>query len=389
MVRRRGRKRLVTGGRMVLAAVVAGGAWLWWDRGSPSQPENDAPSVPRDSAAAAPPARVSTRLLAQAEASERPAAAPVDGSQLSGAGEPTAVGAIPGKTVADRTVSPAPEGVSSAAEGSSGVPPAEAVRAATESSGGVRGIEDPVRAAIREAQQALSAGDVPKARERFGAALAQDAEGPESDVLREELSRLGTETILSSRIVAGDPLVDRYIIREGDSLARIAGQFLVSPELLARINGLADKNRIRAGQTLKVVKGPFRAVVSKSRFRLDVYVQDTLVKSYAVGLGADGSTPTGAWRVGTKLVNPTYYPPRGGDILSADDPNNPLGERWIGLVGVSGEAVGQERYGLHGTIEPDSIGKNTSMGCIRLRNEDVEELYDFLVEKHGVVTVVE
>ena len=98
-------------------------------------------------------------------------------------------------------------------------------------------------------------------------------------------------------------------------------------------------------------------------------------------------SPTGEWRVATKLMNPTYYPPRGGEIMAADDPKNPLGERWIGLVGISGAAVDQERYGIHGTNEPDSIGKSVSMGCIRMHNEDVEALYSYLVETHSTVTV--
>ena len=134
------------------------------------------------------------------------------------------------------------------------------------------------------------------------------------------------------------------------------------------------KNRIRAGRAIKIIKGPFRAVVGKSTFSIDVYLGQTFVTHFRVGLGADGSTPTGEWKVGTKLVNPTYYPPRGGVVMSADNPQNPLGERWIGLIGTGGEAVGQSRYGIHGTIEPESIGQNISMGCIRMFNEDVERL---------------
>ena len=38
-----------------------------------------------------------------------------------------------------------------------------------------------------------------------------------------------------------------------------------------------------------------------------------------------------------------------------------------------------DSYGIHGTIEPDSIGKNESRGCIRMLNSEVEEVYDFLV----------
>ena len=57
-------------------------------------------------------------------------------------------------------------------------------------------------------------------------------------------------------------------------------------------------------------------------------------------------------------------------------------------MGVSGEAAGQERYGIHGTIEPESVGRNVSMGCIRMYNEDVEQLFSYLVEKDSTVLVV-
>ena len=66
---------------------------------------------------------------------------------------------------------------------------------------------------------------------------------------------------------------------------------------------------------------------------------------------------------------------------------NPLGERGIALEGLAGEALGQQRYGIHGTIEPESIGQEASLGCIRLFNEDVEELYTYLVEKHSTVII--
>jgi lipoprotein-anchoring transpeptidase ErfK/SrfK len=75
-------------------------------------------------------------------------------------------------------------------------------------------------------------------------------------------------------------------------------------------------------------------------------------------------------------------------VIAADDPTNPLGERWIPLEGIEGEAVGQQSYGIHGTIEADSIGRNRSMGCIRLTNADVEVLYDLLVESKSMVRIV-
>ena len=75
-----------------------------------------------------------------------------------------------------------------------------------------------------------------------------------------------------------------------------------------------------------------------------------------------------------KLVDPTYYGPDG--VIAHDDPANPLGERWIDIG---------NSYGIHGTIDPASIGKSESQGCIRLHNDDVEAVYDLLTIGSEVV----
>ncbi len=246
-----------------------------------------------------------------------------------------------------------------------------------------------VEALVSAGKQALQRNDPVAARTHFSEAISLGVDEAQRSLLQAELTRIGDETIFSSRIFEGDPFVERYVIQPGDSLAKIATANKISADLLAGINNIADKDRIRAGQTIKIIKGPFRAVIHKRTYSLDVYLDKTFVKHFRVGLGADDSTPTGEWRVATKLTNPTYYPPRGGDIVAADDPRNPLGERWIGLVGVSGEALGQQRYGIHGTNQPETIGKSVSMGCIRLYNQDVEALYTYLVSEHSTVTVLE
>ena len=243
------------------------------------------------------------------------------------------------------------------------------------------------RSLIEAGKQASANQDPIAARSQFSEALALIDDTDDAKFLRAELTRLSAETIFSQRIFRNDPLVTRYIIQPGDTLAKIASRHKISDDLLADINDIQDKNLIRSGQTLKIIRGPFHAVVTKKAFRLDVYLGTTFVHQYPVGLGLDGSTPEGKWRVRTKLIDPTYYPPRGGDIVAADDPQNPLGERWIALEGLAGEALGQQRYGIHGTIDPASIGRETSLGCIRLYNEDVLELYTYRVEKHSTVTI--
>lgn len=242
---------------------------------------------------------------------------------------------------------------------------------------------------VEAGRQAVARNDLIAARKSFSDAWAAGLSGATADLVRNELVRLGNETVFSGRLLPGDALVDRYVIKTGDSLVKIANQHAITADLIASINGIPDKNRIREGQAIKVIRGPLHAVVHKRAYRLDVYVGNVLVRSFPVGLGIDDSTPTGEWRVKNKLENPTYYPPRGGAIIAANDPENPLGERWIGLEGVSGEALSQERYGIHGTNEPDSIGKSVSLGCVRLHNSDVEQVYGYLVEGKSTVMIVE
>jgi LysM repeat protein len=174
----------------------------------------------------------------------------------------------------------------------------------------------------------------------------------------------------SARMIYHSPrphFMQAHEVQPGDTLQRIAGKYHVSWEYLARLNGVAPE-RIRPGQKLKVIKGPFSAFVDLSDFRLTIHAHGYFVKEYAIGIGKDNSTPLGTFKVREKLTNPVYYPPEGG-VVAADDPANPLGERWIGLG---------DGYGIHGTIDPDSIGRAESKGCLRLNAEDIAEVYDFL-----------
>jgi LysM repeat protein len=158
-----------------------------------------------------------------------------------------------------------------------------------------------------------------------------------------------------------------YVVKSGDQLRVVSQQYKLSWEYLAKLNRV-DARKIRMGQRLKVVPGPFAAMVTLGRYELVLHLNGSFVKSYRVGIGKDGTTPVGTFTVKNKMADPTYYGPEG--VISHDDPTNPLGERWIDIG---------DSYGIHGTIDPDSIGKSESRGCIRLLNSDAEEVYDFLV----------
>jgi len=95
-------------------------------------------------------------------------------------------------------------------------------------------------------------------------------------------------------------------------------------------------------------------------------VEDGVVKKiYPVAVGkASTPSPSGSFKVVTRLENPTYYHP--GKVVGPGAAN-PLGTRWIGL--------NQKGYGIHGTNAPKSIGKAASHGCIRMAKADLEELF--------------
>lgn len=240
-------------------------------------------------------------------------------------------------------------------------------------------------------------GDLVTARNLMSDALASGKlDASDADAARTFIGQLNEKIILGTQKFPADAYNKTWKVESGHVLQKIAKRFDVTSGLLCRINGLSSPSRLRADSTIKIIQGPFHVVVSKSRFEADVYLGapggegSMYVKTFRVGLGSDNSTPTGTWQVDVgKLVNPVYYSPRGEGIIDADDPKNPLGERWIPLKGVEGDCVGKESYGIHGTIEPDSIGKNMSMGCIRLVNEDVEALYDLLIEEKSLVKVVD
>lgn len=160
--------------------------------------------------------------------------------------------------------------------------------------------------------------------------------------------------------------MEPYEVQPGDVLQTVAREYGVPWQYLAKLNRTRPE-RIRPGQKLKVIEGPFSAVVDLSDFRMTIHAHGHFVGEFPVGIGRDGTTPVGKFTVKEKLSDPTYYGPEG--VIAHDDPKNPLGEYWLDLG---------DSYGIHGTIDPDSIGKADSKGCIRLRDADIAAVYDLL-----------
>ncbi len=112
-----------------------------------------------------------------------------------------------------------------------------------------------------------------------------------------------------------------------------------------------------------------RIEVDTSDHLMRVWRSDQALAEFPVGLGRDGATPHGEFRIGSKARRPDWY--HGGRVVPAGDPGNPIGEQWLGLAR-DGARTG---IGIHPTAHPSSIGADQSLGCVRMRPEDAEALY--------------
>jgi lipoprotein-anchoring transpeptidase ErfK/SrfK len=181
--------------------------------------------------------------------------------------------------------------------------------------------------------------------------------------------------LLFSNIKTPDSFV--YEVQKGDGLAKIAKKFNTTVELITKANSLKGPI-LRYGRKLKITKLKFSLAIDKSQNILTLKADDKIFKTYRVSTGKDSSTPIGTFKIITKIVDPPWYPPNSKAILPGD-PKNVLGSRWMG--------ISKPSYGIHGTIDPQSIGSSVTEGCVRMKNQDVEELYSMVPEGTEVVIV--
>jgi hypothetical protein len=167
------------------------------------------------------------------------------------------------------------------------------------------------------------------------------------------------------------PLLTRYTVKQGDSLAGIAKRYGTTIDAIKRINGL-EADVIQPRQGLLVLGGEVEVFVDKSDFRLWALVDGKVLLHKPIGLGRNDSTPLGDFRIVERQRDPIWYP-QGRAPIPADDPENILGTRWLGFQDTD-EFTG---FGVHGTQDLSTIGKEASSGCVRMANADVELLFDF------------
>ncbi|MGY8634744.1 L,D-transpeptidase [Bradyrhizobium sp. 14AA] len=120
---------------------------------------------------------------------------------------------------------------------------------------------------------------------------------------------------------------------------------------------------------------PGTVIIDTGNTFLYFVLNDRQAMRYGIGVGREGFTWSGEQTVARKAEWPDWHPPV--EMVSrqpylprfmAGGPGNPLGARAMYL--------GETEYRIHGTNNPDTIGKRVSSGCIRLTNDDVTDLYE-------------
>jgi lipoprotein-anchoring transpeptidase ErfK/SrfK len=177
-----------------------------------------------------------------------------------------------------------------------------------------------------------------------------------------------------------------YTVKPGDTVSSIGAEFNTTQALVLRANGLEDAAALRINKTLKISPKKFTIVIDLSDFTLTLYENGDVFKVYAVGLGKpENPTTPGSYEIKNKMVDPKWYSPS-GKVYPPLDPGNELGTRWMGLKPVGPDLPSD--LGIHGTIDPSSVGLASSRGCPRMYPQDAEELFD-LVTLGAPVTIVE
>lgn len=177
------------------------------------------------------------------------------------------------------------------------------------------------------------------------------------------------------------PLLKWHSIQPGEVLSTIAAQYQTTSDALRRLNNLKS-DVIQPRQRLRVLPGKVAITVDKSEFTLTLTVDGRVLCEFPVGLGRQNATPLGSFTIRVRQKDPSWWRP-GQAPLPAGDPENILGTRWLGFQETR-ELAG---FGIHGTAEPRSIGKESSAGCVRLVKEDIELLFDFV--PYGTSVVIE
>lgn len=219
---------------------------------------------------------------------------------------------------------------------------------------------------LHQADQLAHQGRYQEAQKKYEKALEEIRDYTKKhSQIRASYEQANIRWLFSKSLMPGSKI---YKVKAGEALFDIAKKYGTNVELLRRSNHL-KRDQIHEGMKLKVVTARFSIRVDKSKNILELQMDKKALKHYRVATGRSNTTPVGDFKIINRIQDPAWYK-KVGVVIPPGTAENHLGTRWLGFD--------QPGYGIHGTVEPQSIGKQASSGCVRMLNQDVEELYDIV-----------
>jgi LysM repeat protein len=217
-------------------------------------------------------------------------------------------------------------------------------------------------------QGALDRGELAQAlamlSEWYGDPSLTPAEAKEVNDLLAQLA--------GSVIYEGPPahrLLPPHRVKDGETLESIAGSYNVPWQLLAKINGVDERAALTPGQELKVVPGPFSAVIDLSERTMTLKLDRRYAGKFALEVDPTLSVEEGSWRVDQKLLTPSAGSLYSATAGAGEDRSLLLAN----LANPTGQAAVVRGPGASDPISPEPPGR-----VFRLKTGDVTDIYDIL-----------
>ena len=187
----------------------------------------------------------------------------------------------------------------------------------------------------------------------------------ETKEVNELLSQLAGSVIYSTEHRLEPP----YMVQAGEQLSDIAQKYSVPWQLLAKINGISGSDQLQPGQQLKVVRGPFSALIDLSERRMTLLLDRRYAGQFPLDIEPSTSVEEGHWTVNQKLLTPGSATLMGSTSSSSD-------QKSIMMTSTSGGA--SQIVILRGSNTSAPAATDPAGRVLRLKSKDVDDVYDIL-----------
>lgn len=223
-------------------------------------------------------------------------------------------------------------------------------------------------------QQSLERGELAQALEQLSSWHNDPSLAPaDAQQVEALLSQLAGTVVYSTE----HRLEPARVVKQGETLETIAQEYNVPWQLLAKINGISAANQVQPGQELKVVRGPFSAVVDLARNELTLMVGGRYAGKFPIGVPQGTMLPAGDWAVAATRVpgGPTsaYQAPGSVTPTAVDQPLIVLQQ-----TNVTGTITGSLVIGSESPAVSGGAGSPVAIPHVKVSPADAVEIADIL-----------